>query len=537
MTVSQKSALFAVRNVARHGDTDVYPYPLENHWFYDAEEAVTDLLLQLDNGFDDWLRSYPPIYTTGLSSIGYNGFRTATQIDPIWNAYLLALLIEIGPDIEAARVPVERNVVFSYRFKPSAEKLTLFDKEVGWYLFQKKALERASSAEFVVSTDISDFYSRVYHHRLENALKQATKNGEAVRRVMEISKRLSVGETSYGLPVGGQASRILAELLLNRTDRLLLAAGISFCRFVDDYYLFASNPGDAQATLVQLSEILLTNEGLTLARAKTRVLSSSEFLRFSPVAEVESSTTSDDAMAQEFLRFRLAFDPYSPTADADYVLLRDQLEAFDITGMLARELRKSRIDESFTRHLVKAMRYLQPELQDAAVRSVIQNLDLLYPIFPSVAILLRQILPDMSDMARTEVFTVIRALINSRSHILLVPANLSFAIRILAYDRAEETDALLMDVYERPKTNMMIKRDVLLAMTRRGVDYWLSAQLKQFAVVTPWERRALIVASYILSDEGHHWRRRVRNELQDTDALFMQWVGEKNNGQTWELPL
>src|SRR5580704_13444108 len=119
MTVSRKSALFAVRNVARHGDTDVYPYPLENHWFYDAEEAVTDLLLQLDNGFDDWLRSYPPIYTTGLSSIGYNGFRTATQIDPIWNAYLLALLIEIGPDIEAARVPVERNVVFSYRFKPS----------------------------------------------------------------------------------------------------------------------------------------------------------------------------------------------------------------------------------------------------------------------------------------------------------------------------------------------------------------------------------------------------------------------------------
>ncbi len=203
----------------------------------------------------------------------------------------------------------------------------------------------------------------IYHHRLENALNQATKNGEVVRRVMEIFQRLSIGGTSYGLPVGGQASRIFAELLLNRTDRLLLATGISFCRFVDDYYLFASNTGHAQATLVQLSEILLTNEGLTLARAKTRVLSSSEFLRFSPVAEVESSTSSDDAMAQEFLSFRLAFDPYSPTADEDYVLLKDQLETFDITGMLARELRKSRIDESFTRHLIKAMRYLRPELR------------------------------------------------------------------------------------------------------------------------------------------------------------------------------
>lgn len=31
MAVSRTNALFAVRNVARHGDTDVFPYPLENH--------------------------------------------------------------------------------------------------------------------------------------------------------------------------------------------------------------------------------------------------------------------------------------------------------------------------------------------------------------------------------------------------------------------------------------------------------------------------------------------------------------------------
>lgn len=493
--------------------------------------------MKLDSDFEGWLKSYPLSYTTGLSSVGYNGFRAATQIDPIWNAYLLSLLLEIGSDIEKARVGVEKGIVFSYRFQPSPENLTLFNKDVGWYLFQRTALERAASAEFVVSTDISDFYSRIYHHRLENALKQATKNGEVVNRIMEISKRLSIGETSYGLPVGGQGSRILAELLLNRTDRLLLASGIKFCRFVDDYYLFAKNVGDAQATLVQLSEILLTNEGLTLSRAKTRILSKSEFLRSSPIAAVDETGESDEAMVREFLDFRLAFDPYSPTADTDYALLKEQLEHFDITGMLARELRKSRVDEGLTRHLIRAVRHLQPQLRDACVSSIMRNLNLLYPIFPSVAILLHQVLQDLSDETRDEVFGTIRALINDRSHILLVPANLSFAIRILAYDRAEETDALLIEVYERPRTNMMVKRDVLLAMTRRRVDYWLSAQLKQFALATPWERRALIVASYILSDEGQHWRRRARPSLPDADALFMQWVGDKNSGQSWELPL
>jgi Reverse transcriptase (RNA-dependent DNA polymerase) len=537
LAISRESALFAVRNIARYGDTDVYPYPLENHWFHDAENSIVDLLIQLDSDFEGWLKSYPLSYTTGLSSVGYNGFRAATQIDPIWNAYLLALLLEIGDDIERARIPMERGVIFSYRFKPSQEKYSLFNKDIGWYLFQKTALERASSSEYIVSTDISDFYPRIYHHRLENALKQATRNGEVTKRIMELSKRLSIGETSYGLPVGGQASRILAELLLNRTDRLLAAAGISFCRFVDDYYLFTSNAGDAQTALVKLSDVLLTNEGLTLARAKTRVLSKSEFLRSSPVADSEETLVGDEAMAREFLRFRLAYDPYSPTATEDYDQLQDQLGHFDITGMLAQELKKSRIDEGLTRQLVKAIRYLRPELRDAAVRSIIQNFNLLYPIFPSVAILLHRLLPTLSDEVAEDVFNTIRGLIRQKSHILLVPANLSFAIRLLAYDRAEETDAQLIEVYGLPTTNMMVKRDVLLAMTRRRVDYWLSAQLKQFATVTPWERRALIVASYILSDEGHHWRRRVKENLQTVDATFMSWVGEKNNGQAWELPL
>lgn len=537
MAISRANALFAVRNVARHGDTDVYPYPLENHWFYDAEETVADLLMKLDSDFEGWLRSYPLSYTTGLSSVGYNGFRAATQIDPVWNAYLLALLLEVGADIEKARIPIEKGIVFSYRFQPSEAEATLFDKSVGWYLFQKSALDRAGSAEFVVSTDISDFYSRVYHHRLENALKLATRNGEVVNRIMEISKRLSIGETSYGLPVGGQASRILAELLLNRTDRLLMSRKVSYCRFVDDYYLFAGTAGEAQAALVQLSEILLTNEGLTLARSKTRILSKSEFLRSSPVADPEDRNTPNESMAREFLAFRLAYDPYSQTAAEDYTALQGQLEQFDITGMLAKELRKSRVDEGMAKRLVRAVRYLQPTLRDAAVSSVLRNLNLLYPIFPTVAILLRQTLPDISSATQNEVFETLRGLINDGSHIFLVPANLCFAIRILAQDRAEETDALLIETYERPKTNMMVKRDVILAMAKRRVDYWLSAQVKQFSTATAWEKRALIVASFTLSDEGSHWRRRARNGMQEIDAAFMQWVGAKNSGQQWELPL
>jgi len=306
---------------------------------------------------------------------------------------------------------------------------------------------------------------------------------------------------------------------------------------VDDYVLFANSAESAQSALVRLSEILFSNEGLTLARAKTRILSRGEFVRSSPLAEPTTADSVDEVMVREFLGIRLAYDPYSPMADEQYDHLREELQRFNITGMLASELRKSRIDESLTRHLVKSMRFLQSELRDAAVRSVVTNLHTLYPIFPSVAILLRQLLEVLSEETRREIFKTIRELISQGSHIMLVPANLSFAIRILAFDRADETDVLLIDVYHRPRTDMMVKRDVLLAMTRRGVDYWLSEQLKRFAVLTPWEKRALIVASYILGDEGRHWRDRIKSELHEADRQFMLWVGERNNGRAWEVPL
>ena len=536
MAISKANALFAIRNITQYGDTDVFPYPLENHWFHDQEDKVSDLLLKIDGDFEGWIKKYPLNYSTGLASVGYHGFRAATQIDPIWNAYLLALMLEIGPEVERARLSVSKEVVFSYRFSPSEEKQSLFDREIGWLQFQRKALNLSQEFDYIVSTDISDFYPRVYHHRLENALKQATTNVDVVKRVMELSRRLAIGKTSYGLPVGGQVSRMLAELLLNRTDRLLLAEGVTFCRFVDDYYLFANSTSDAQAALVKLSEILLTNEGLTLARAKTRILTKSEFARSSPVAAANDADTADESLTKEFLGFRLAFDPYSPAADEEYAELRDQLSKFDITGMLARELRKSRIDESLTRHLIKSLRFLDASLRDAAVQSIVRNLNLLYPIFPTIAIVLRRVLSEVSPSIKEEIFDTLRGLIRERSHILLVPANLCYAIRILSSDRSEDTDALLINLYSQPTSDMMIRRDILLAMVKRGVDYWLSLRLKQFSTVTAWERRALLIASFILSDEGSHWRRGVKEEHSEVDYAFLEWAADKFNGRQWELP-
>ena len=127
----------AVLNVTGYGDTDVFPFPVENHILFDRADDVVELLAEVHKNFDGYLERYPLLHESALAVVGYTGFRVATQIDPLWNAYLLALVISIGEDIESVRVPVDRRTVFSYRFKHDQTANSVFDPTIGWVDFQK----------------------------------------------------------------------------------------------------------------------------------------------------------------------------------------------------------------------------------------------------------------------------------------------------------------------------------------------------------------------------------------------------------------
>jgi hypothetical protein len=435
----------ALSNIIGFGDTDVFPYPVENHVFFDTRTETIALLEDIDARFADYLIANPVAQERGLAAIGYYGFRWGTLIDPIWNAYLLSLLVHVGPDIEQARVGRERQVVFSYRFNPDPAIGTVFDPAIGWSQFQERAIELAKASEFVLECDISDFYPRVYHHRIENALRRATTDSTAVDRIMALLKQMSKG-VSYGLPVGGPAARLLSELLLNRVDRLLLAQGITFCRFADDYRLFAVSREDAYRQLIFLTEKLFENEGLALQKSKTLIMSSEEFLS-TRMLIVDDSLEPEENEERSFLLLRLHYDPYAPTADADYEALQAELRRYDILGMLMRQMNKSRIDQQLTKRLIRAVRFLSPELRDRASLSLIENLDVLFPVIPTTMMLYRSIWTELSADACNAVVSVIRQRIRERSYIFQIPVNLGFALRVLAYDASDETDEVLAQIY------------------------------------------------------------------------------------------
>src|SRR4030042_776724 len=104
-----------------------------------------------------------------------------------------------------------------------------------------------------------------------------------------------------------------------------------------------------------------------------------------------------------------------------------------------------------------------------------------------------------------------------------VPTHLVYAVRVLAEDNSIDCDAILAQLYDE-QHSMMVRRDIILAMARHSADHWLSNRSKQYATLTDWEKTAMVLASYVLGDEGEHFRKPLKGGATPTAVLAMKWA-------------
>lgn len=528
----------AIANISNHGDTDIFPFPIENRILWDCADRVVAYLQEVDKDFDKFITSFPPANYGTLAPVGYTGFRWATQIDPLWNVYFLALVIRIGTRIEEARLSADTKTVFSYRFNSDQTNSDLFLREYNWTEFTRHALELAKTYKHVVSCDISEFYPRLNHHRLDNALRQLDNADDCRQRIMGFLSNFS--ETySFGLPVGGPASRLLSELTLNQIDRLLYQKRIPFCRFADDFYLFSNSASEAFKHLVYLSQVLQRNQGLQLQKSKTRIMSSSEFLATNPLShetETEGEARQLASARKSLFAISLHFDPYSATAAEDYERLREEMSRFPILDLIKSELTKTRVNVSLARKLIQALKFISDAEIDDACRTLIENEELLYPVYFNVLSAVRSEFRRLSDRGQDAIAKYVSELIESGSALMSVELNQQYAVRLLAQRPSEESTAVLTRLYDSTNSEA-IKRDIIIVMVQWRNWIWLSDRKAYFRSMRPMERRAYIVASYSLKDEGRHWREHTREEFQPLELIVRDWVSERVNQKGWEVPL
>lgn len=536
--MDKKHIELALLNIDKFGDTDIFPYTIEKQIFFDKKNDVVKHIQNIHAKYSEYLDKWPPVNVSTFSPIGYTGFRWATQIDPVWNAYFLALVLSIADKIEIERIQTSKRIVHSYRYLPDHKSGTLFDNNINWQSFQRQSLEiiKNSDFNFVVACDVADYYSRIYHHKLENALLRLGLADSTSKRILDILQKFS-GTNSYGLPIGGPAARILAELTLNNTDKILQMNGIVFTRFVDDIHLFAKTQEEAHASLNYLAIKLMTNEGLTLQKHKTQILTSAEFINL--VTSRLNADTEDVKTKQraKFMSLPIRYDPYSPTAEEDYKSIKEELGEFDILDLLNEELRKTRIHQQFSKHLLKTLNILDEQVVSNAFIAISNRIELLYPIFPNLMIAAFANFEKLNEGSRRMLIAKLRELVVKDSYIIQVELNVAYLIRVLGKDHTTENEEIIARLYKKFQNSLLVKSWVMQVFTHWKLQFWLTDQKQNFPTMSKWERRIFIIASYFMKDEGTHWRNFNKRGFSEFEIIVRDWAASKVDNANWEMPL
>ncbi len=78
----------------------------------------------------------------------------------------------------------------------------------------------------------------------------------------------------------------------------------------------------------------------------------------------------------------------------------------------------------------------------------------------------------------------------------------------------------------------------MLILARWGITYWLSDQKNYITDSHEWVKRAFIIASYVLGDEGRHWRSSSMRSMRPFDHIVRDWATDRlQSDNSWQVPI
>ena len=516
LKLSTRSLDWAIQHAVKHGDTDIFPRCFEYDAIQDNWEEIRAYLAG-----QDVLEWTTRPQRTLLSPKSRFGFRAVTQLDPLDFLVFAALVFEIAKDLESKRIPVKEDVVFSYRFSPDKEG-RIFDPKIGYRQFQEQCGNLADPEEFthVVVADIADFYSRIYVHRLENALNNATNKSNHVKALRGLISGWN-GTESYGIPVGNAPSRLLAEITISDVDDLLRAYGVTFARFNDDYRLFAKSKKEAYRTLSILADHLNTNHGLSLQPQKTKILELGDFRRqFLPTPEDREL----DAFHAKFDELIQDLGLESNYEEIDWDSLSEEQQE-EVDGMNLAQLFQDEVakgedaDAGVIRFLIRRLAQLG---NGEILEDIFDNMEVLHPVFPDVIQYFKS-LRSSSAKNRSAIGRRVLKLVQD-SIISEMPYHRMWALTLFTESREWDNEDKFVTLLQS-LSDPFSRRKLILALGRSGQTAWFQSRWRALFDEPHWSRRALILgASCMPADARKHWYDSIGPRLDVLEKAVVKWA-------------
>lgn len=514
--VSPSALDWALAHIQRFGDTDIFPKPFEFEAIQSDWASVKDYLCSRD--LDQWLVN--PARTC-LTPKGRYSYRVSTQLDPLDSMLFAALTYEVGGALESSRVRASEPVVFSHRFSPSMDG-EMYDRTQNWLTFQRRCEEIIDDNDditHVVIADISDFFPRLYHHRIENALKAATGNSDQARILTKLLGQWSNG-TSYGIPVGPSASRLIADITIDDVDRFLLSQGQPFCRYSDDFRIFCTSLREAYDCLASLADASFQIHGLTLQAQKTAIVTRRRF-RESYLSTPETQEQQNLSESLESFLESLGLENMYDEIDYDDLEENQQelIDSWNLQEILQSQLDSREMDTGLVRFVLRRLTQLN---DPSMVRECLKDHPRLYLILPYVVeyvLGLREIPGNIRERASRTLLNLFEE--SSTAHL---PYHRSWLLMPFASRSDWDHHERFVQILGRA-SDTFTRRKAILALGRSRQSFWFRARRSNALSLEPWERRAFLAGtSCLANDERNFWYRSIKRRLSILEQTVIAWA-------------
>jgi hypothetical protein len=338
----------------------------------------------------------------------------------------------------------------------------------------------------------------------------------AIRKLLE-----GWNETeSHGIPVGSAPSRLLAEITISDVDEALIAHGINYIRYSDDYRIFCKSYSEAFRQLALLAQILYENHGLTLQPQKTSIYTTNNFRR------VFVSSPEDKELEELRERFATLLDELGlsdPYEDINYDDLTEEqkeiVDSLNLQGLFLLEVDKHDPDLGILRFVLRRLGQLG---DNCLVETIFEKIEVLHPIFSEIITYFSN-LRHLSSEPRTALAQRLLLLLDD-SFIRELPFFRMWTFSLFSRSREWDNERRFLQLLNS-SNDLFSRRELILAMGRAHHRHWFQSQWRHLFDEASWPRRALLAAASCLpSDARGHWYRSISPRLDILEKAVVQWA-------------
>ena len=485
-----------------HGVDSFFPEQPELMMVFSNWEVVRDHISKID------LKNYKPY--GHLTSYVLKNDKLVRPIDYLHIQDLIiftAITLLFRDEIEAARLPKGKKKSFSYR-APNTRGV-LYDTGNNYSQYRAATEKRLSLAKtkFVTIIDITDFFPRIYQHRLENALESFVSSERLKSANFVLAKKLLPvfsNKTSYGIPTGPFAGRVLAEAVLVDVDAMLADAGIDFVRWMDDFTVFSKTRDEGEQAIQLLTKWLHEHHGLSLNRAKTKIFEKADFRR-----DVWKTYDDEHELLRELVSKFNSDDPYFDDIEELDEDGDEEISDLELSQVFDLALTLETLPKyGLLRHITERVIFrdsVSDETRLAIIRKAIKNVAKLGPVVDSIckAIALEPLITD------AEAKKFCKAQFSEfKSRKLFVPGHNVIWVCWLIGER--DIGSLKAKVKELISLtdDQAVRKQAVLCLGKIGRRSDILAIKDSINTYSPSTRLSLIFASRVLGeDERGFWRR------------------------------